>query len=378
MSKIYYLIICFLSFSVLSAQEKLSKEEKARREKNIQAGNPFTKYGSKAPVATLSKGKYLEVHDLDSIVTIGTSRWHVDNKKIVGDIIIDSLNVDAQPIGDRIGRWMSPDPLSEEAPDWTPYRFGFNNPIRYNDPTGLFEGDYFSEEGKYLGNDGIDDKKVYVAKEGSYKANDKGGYSIKNSGISELKDGEGNAVNIDTFIHLAATLYSEGSSTWEEAAGIFSVLENRASLEGTSIMEQASYEKGVYGASKDGLSKYSSIFASMSMKENANKGVILGLTTNTDYSNGGYFWDGKDFAKGGGYRERYAPGFMFSDSKHDLWNMGNNIVSGSNSYGSWNFKYKSTNAAGNTTFSTTNYLWRDAQLPSTSVIGPMGTKFGKK
>jgi hypothetical protein len=99
---------------VLSAQEKLSKEEKARREKNIQAGNPFAKYGSKAPVATLSKGKYLEVHDLDSIVTIGTSRWHVDNKKIVGDIIIDSLNVDAQPIGDRVGRWMSPDPLSEE------------------------------------------------------------------------------------------------------------------------------------------------------------------------------------------------------------------------------------------------------------------------
>ncbi|OWP85577.1 hypothetical protein BWK60_13370 [Flavobacterium covae] len=122
---------------MLSAQEKLSKEEKARREKNIQAGNPFAKYGSKAPVATLSKGKYLEVHDLDSIVTIGTSRWHVDNKKIVGDIIIDSLNVDAQPIGDAPGRWMSPDPLSEEFPDWSPYNFVFNSPLKYNDPTGM-------------------------------------------------------------------------------------------------------------------------------------------------------------------------------------------------------------------------------------------------
>ncbi|PDS23680.1 hypothetical protein [Flavobacterium branchiophilum] len=30
---------------MLSAQELLSKEEKARREKNIQAGNPFAKYG---------------------------------------------------------------------------------------------------------------------------------------------------------------------------------------------------------------------------------------------------------------------------------------------------------------------------------------------
>lgn len=136
MRKIYYLLILFFSFSVLSAQEKLSKEEKARREKNIQAGNPFAKYGSKAPVATLSKGKYLEVHDLDSIVTIGTSRWHVDNKKIVGDIIVDSLNVDAQPIGDAPGRWMSPDPLSEEFPSWSPYNMCYNNPVKFVDPDG--------------------------------------------------------------------------------------------------------------------------------------------------------------------------------------------------------------------------------------------------
>lgn len=137
MRKIYYLLILLFGFSVLSAQEKLSKEEKERREKNIQAGNPFAKYGCKAPVATLSKGKYLEVHDLDSIVTIGTSRWHVENKKIVGDIVFDSLNVDTQPIGDAPGRWMSPDPLSEEFPEWSPYNMTYNNPVRYIDPDGM-------------------------------------------------------------------------------------------------------------------------------------------------------------------------------------------------------------------------------------------------
>lgn len=156
MRKIYYLLILFFSFSVLSAQEELSKEEKARREKNIQAGNPFAKYGSKAPVATLSKGKYLEVHDLDSIVTIGTSRWNVDNKKIVGDIIIDSLNVDAQPIGDRVGRWMSPDPLSEEFPSWSPYNMSFNNPIRFVDPDGRAPYDHiFSSSGKFIKDTGV-------------------------------------------------------------------------------------------------------------------------------------------------------------------------------------------------------------------------------
>jgi len=148
MRKLYYLLIFIFSFSVLSAQEKLSKEEKARREKNIQAGNPFAKYGYKAKVATLSKGKYLEFHDLDSIVTIGTIRWHVDKNQIVGRIKRDSLNPDEQPIGDAPGRWMSPDPLSEEFPSYSPYNFCFNNPMKFVDPDGRAPTDWVNFTGK--------------------------------------------------------------------------------------------------------------------------------------------------------------------------------------------------------------------------------------
>lgn len=137
MRKIYLLVLCFLTFGVLSAQEELSKEEQARREKNIQAGNPFAKFGYKGKVATLSKGKYLEVHDLDSIVTIGSIRYHVDKKQIVGNIVIDTTDMYARPIGDTPSRWLSPDPLSEEFPEWSPYTFVFNNPLRYTDPTGM-------------------------------------------------------------------------------------------------------------------------------------------------------------------------------------------------------------------------------------------------
>ncbi len=39
----------------------------------------------------------------------------------------------------RISVWLSVDPLAEKAPGWTPYRYGFNNPIKYTDPKGLFE-----------------------------------------------------------------------------------------------------------------------------------------------------------------------------------------------------------------------------------------------
>jgi hypothetical protein len=154
MKKIYYLFIFIFSFSVLSAQEKLSKEEKARREKNIQAGNPFAQFGYKAKIATLSKGKYLEFHDLDSIVTIGTVRWHVYKNEIVGRIVQDSLNPDAQPIGDRAGRWISPDPLSEEFPSWSPYNMCYDNPVKFKDPDGRAPAppdDYvFNEKGKYV------------------------------------------------------------------------------------------------------------------------------------------------------------------------------------------------------------------------------------
>jgi RHS repeat-associated protein len=38
-----------------------------------------------------------------------------------------------------IGRWTQVDPMAELAPNVTPYRFGFNNPVFYFDPFGLFE-----------------------------------------------------------------------------------------------------------------------------------------------------------------------------------------------------------------------------------------------
>lgn len=38
-----------------------------------------------------------------------------------------------------VGRWGVVDPLAEKAPNLSPFRYGFNNPVRYTDPKGLFE-----------------------------------------------------------------------------------------------------------------------------------------------------------------------------------------------------------------------------------------------
>ena len=40
-----------------------------------------------------------------------------------------------------ICRWLSVDPMRYTTPDITPYRFGFNDPIKYGDPDGGYETD---------------------------------------------------------------------------------------------------------------------------------------------------------------------------------------------------------------------------------------------
>ncbi len=137
MKKLLLLIVILFSVSYSFAQEEqLSEKEKARREKNIQAGNPFARFGYKAKVATLSKGKYLEFHDLDSIVKIGSFSYHVKRKVVTGFTKYDTVYPESTLRPEIVSRWLSPDPLSEEFPSWSPYNFTLNNPIRFVDPDG--------------------------------------------------------------------------------------------------------------------------------------------------------------------------------------------------------------------------------------------------
>ncbi len=57
-----------------------------------------------------------------------------------------------------IGRFMTQDALAEEAYDWTPYRFAYDNPVLYTDPTGMLETKYEDEDHNLLleTNDGSD------------------------------------------------------------------------------------------------------------------------------------------------------------------------------------------------------------------------------
>ncbi len=140
MKRLALLILILFSVNVSFAQvkEQLSEKEKVRREKNIQAGNPFKRFGYKPKIATLSKGKYLEFHDLDTIMRIGSFVFNTRQKKITGYVNLDTVHSEATFNPQLISRWLSPDPLCEEFPSWSPYTYTANNPIRFIDPDGRY------------------------------------------------------------------------------------------------------------------------------------------------------------------------------------------------------------------------------------------------
>lgn len=53
----------------------------------------------------------------------------------------NSLNFGARIYDSRLGRWLAVDMAAKSARAWTPYRFGFDNPLRYKDNDGNWEED---------------------------------------------------------------------------------------------------------------------------------------------------------------------------------------------------------------------------------------------
>lgn len=127
----------------------------------------------------------------------------------------DELNLNWYDYGARnydpaLGRWMNYDPLAEANPNWTPYRYAFNNPLKYTDPTGMLEDIYINENGDYLGVDGASTKDVRVVSQ-------------------ETWDSVGGEEGAQT---------TGGTATLQKS-------ENSTLLVGTDKMTQPGYQKGI-------------------------------------------------------------------------------------------------------------------------------------
>jgi len=101
-----------------------------------QDANPFESIGKKAEVLTLSKGKYVEIFENDSIHRVGCVLINMNTKTIVGFLDEDSLQQVAADNSEH-SRWYQQDPMMEEYYDYSPYNYTLNNPVNYTDPDGM-------------------------------------------------------------------------------------------------------------------------------------------------------------------------------------------------------------------------------------------------
>ena len=72
---------------------------------------------------------------------IKVNKYLYNGKEYIEDNGLQFYDYGARMYDPSIGRWSVFDPMASYKPGWTPYRFGFNNPIRFVDPNGLLEID---------------------------------------------------------------------------------------------------------------------------------------------------------------------------------------------------------------------------------------------
>ena len=102
--------------------------------------------------------------------TVFNYNYKYNGKEFQDELGLNVIAMDFRQYDPAIGRFSVMDPLSELTPTHNPYRFGFNNPVYWSDPSGLFETR--KEAREYRKEHGITGG-ISKQKDGSYAINDR-------------------------------------------------------------------------------------------------------------------------------------------------------------------------------------------------------------
>ncbi|MDG4950160.1 hypothetical protein NLM59_04430 [Weeksellaceae bacterium KMM 9724] len=88
---------------------------------------------------------YRSIGDAREVETVDRNpyKYKYNSKEWQDELGLNVTAMDFRQYDNALGRFLNPDALSELAPMHTTYRFAFNNPVYWSDPTGLFESESF-------------------------------------------------------------------------------------------------------------------------------------------------------------------------------------------------------------------------------------------
>jgi RHS repeat-associated protein len=206
-----------------------------------------------------------------------------------------------------LGRWFSIDLASENYISQSNYHFAANNPLTFREIDGAgYCGDYYTLYGQYLGSDGIDDNKAYIAMGGDLMFASmqyetwRSSYSV----VQELP------VSNSTLLNFAGLIYGESSGDYLESYAIGSAVMNfiqQANNSGYShnLNDIVSKPNGFSFAVGDKAYKEYLSSGYLSNSKHSTGAAINAVMGGNDYSNGAIKWDGGDL--GGVGRNQWKP-----------------------------------------------------------------------
>jgi len=127
------------------------------------------------------------------------NNYRYNGKELNEDFGLGWYDYGARWYDASIGRWKAVDPLAEEAPDWTPYRYSYNNPILFIDPNGTFESPLYDTEGNFLGTDseGFQGEIIVMSKSVYEKFTDRGQKTLDHDFVTALVENTTVASNLN-------------------------------------------------------------------------------------------------------------------------------------------------------------------------------------
>jgi hypothetical protein len=282
-----------------------------------QEYNPYKSIGKKGKILTLSKGRYVEVFDTDSIQRIGTVLFNIRTKKIVKLLSASEVYKKASD-NTSASRWYSPDPLSFQYFSLSPYNFVANNPIRYTDPDGREINGVTKDDAKkflndlntMLGDKAFDNFRGLIGVKGkSFKSIDQAAFDKATTGLNEdqmaFAQTVFNTINSEDkhvveYVAEDGDISTDGSNLLnEKAGGVFgkTMENNDGKLKGATVA-------GIWGAT------------TLKTKDGSYSVIVEGLTPEQA---GKDYYNSKTGTTGGN------PGGQAATAGHELFGHGRGI-----------------------------------------------------